>query len=86
MPKVSPPWFDLLLEREGITPEEYYQRLGQTRITYWVRYWGEEKVLERWRAFWELAEQGIEIPITKFEREEVERIRREREERGEPVE
>jgi len=86
LPKVSPPWFDQLLEREGITAEEYYQRLGQTRITFWVRYWAEEKVLEQWRAFWELAELGIEVPITSIERREVERIMEEKKARGEPIE
>jgi len=86
MPKVSPAWFDKLLEREGITPEEYYARLGQTRITFWVRYWGEEKVLERWARFWELVELGIIEEVPKYELEEVERAKKYMEEIGRPKE
>jgi len=72
MPKVSPPWFDELLERENITPEEYYQRHGQKRITFWTRFWGEEKVLEEWASFWELVELGIVEEAPKYEVEKVE--------------
>jgi len=86
MPKVSPPWFDQLLEREGITPEEYYQRLGQTRITFWVRYWSEEKVLEEWSKFWELVELGIVEEAPKYEVEKVEEAKKFMEQAGKPRE
>jgi hypothetical protein len=75
MPKVTPTWMDEFLEREGITPQEYFERLGQTRITFWVRYWGEEKALEEWSKFWELVELGIVEEAPKYEVEKVQKAK-----------
>lgn len=84
MPKKSPPWMDELLAREGISADEYYRRLGQTRITFWVQYWGEEKVLEEWSGFWELVELGIVEEAPKYEVEKVEKAKKFMREAGKP--
>jgi hypothetical protein len=75
---------DELLAREGISADEYYRRLGQTRITFWVQYWGEEKVLEEWSGFWELVELGIVEEAPKYEVKKVEKAKKFMRKAGKP--